>query len=173
MTIDDADYIWAMSLDGDGSMSMDALEAEGLEQIEPDSYCESPKPSKNTADYWFYATSRNPGYPSHTIRSGKWLIFCKPDEIDDTWREVKRAVEAGKLGSCAKTSTKLSFQPPDYVICVYTYDWKDYDDVYRIRQVLREIGIDKPIPYKTDADTRAGRYAKDKRTQGRVAKYYE
>lgn len=55
--------------------------------------------------------------------------------------------------------------------CVYTHDWKDEDSVQFIRQGLRDIGITKPIPYKTDADTLAGRYAS---TGARgIAKYYE
>ena len=57
------------------------------------------------------------------------------------------------------------------MICVYTYDWTDEEDVRRIREVLRELGFVKKIPYKADQETRAGRYAAS--GEGRVSKYYE
>ena len=56
------------------------------------------------------------------------------------------------------------------VICVYTYDWTDEEDVMRIRQELRQLGITRKIPYKADEDTESGKYA----NQGtkRISKYY-
>ena len=45
------------------------------------------------------------------------------------------------------------------VICVYSYDWTDQDDVKRVRDQLREMGHEKKLSYKTDEDSRAGKYA--------------
>ena len=48
-----------------------------------------------------------------------------------------------------------------FVICVYTYDYQDEEDVMRVRQVLKDLGIQREIIYKADADTRAGSYGAD------------
>ena len=182
----DDQYCWEASLGIDHEIEMD--EAEGQARMDPTSYHEfiktaqklraksrakSPqeKPSKTNHSYWLYAEDLKRAHPKPTARSGKWLVFCKPEEIDETWSKVKRAVTAGNLGKTAKCSTRKGFKGSDYVICVYTHDWKDEESVQFIRQGLRDIGITKPIPYKTDADTLAGRYA----TTGAkgIAKYYE
>ncbi len=57
------------------------------------------------------------------------------------------------------------------VICVYTYDWMDEKDVRRVREELREIGIARKIPYKSDQDTLDGKYQVSGHT--RISKYYE
>jgi len=57
------------------------------------------------------------------------------------------------------------------VICVYTYDWTDERDARRVRQELRHLGVTKKIPYKSDKDTLAGKYAT--RGQKPIGKYFE
>ena len=57
------------------------------------------------------------------------------------------------------------------VICVYSYDADDKEDVMRIRQALREIGVTWKIPYKLDEDTFLGRYRK--KGNRSIAVYYE
>jgi hypothetical protein len=170
----DDQYCWEASLGIDHEIEID--EAEGQARMDPTSYHEfiktaqklrakshakSPreKPSKTDHSYWLYAEDTKRAHPEPTARSGKWLIFCKPEEIDEIWSKVKCAVAAGNLGKTAKGSTRKGFKGSDYVICVYTHDWKDEDSVLFIRQGLRDIGITKPIPYKTDTDTLAGRCA--------------
>lgn len=128
-------------------------------------------PSKTESVYWLYAEDKKRNHPKPTDRSGKWLVFCDPEEIDDVWKRVKKSLKAGNLGKTAKCSTKKGFKGEKYVICVYTHDWQDEDSVQMIRQGLREIGITQPIPYKTDADTLAGKYAKN--GDKGIAKYYE
>lgn len=113
---------------------------------------------------WIYVHRTSPGYPlEHPLRSGKWLIFLKSSIIDRYWPRIRDAVIAGKLGDCAKVSTAGSAALRDgrHVICVYTYDYEDKDDVMRIRQELRECGILYPISYKRDIDTRLLRYGTD------------
>lgn len=185
-TWEDDQFCWVASLDID--QMVDDEEADGQARMDPTSYHEfvktaqklraksrakSPgeKPSETDHSYWIYAEDEKRDHPDPTSRSGKWLVFCKPDEIDETWSKVKRAVVAGNLGRTAKCSTRKGFKGSDYVICVYTHDWKDEDSVQFIRQGLRDIGITKPIPYKTDADTLAGRYAATG-AKG-IAKFYE
>ncbi len=132
-------------------------------------------PSRVTHDYWVYAERHKGEYPEHTSSGGKWLIFVGTYFLDKLWEKIKFATEEGKLGGMAKTSTaKIN---PDFpnskikVICVYTYDWRDEQDVKRIREELRKTGITRKISYKTDEDTQSGKY----RTGGisKLSKYYE
>ena len=132
-------------------------------------------PSEITDRYWLFADRKAGTYPLHTDNSGKWLIFMPAVEIDDVWAKIKLATEEGRLGDSAKVATAKpnvhAGNPDERVICVYTYDWTDEEDVRRIRQVLRELGITWKISYKTDADTRAGRYTN--RGHARISKYLE
>ena len=79
------------------------------------------------------------------------------------------------MGSGAKVSTMkpnpLARDPNTKVICVYTYDADDALDCTRVRDELRALGVTWKIPYKTDAQTNAGRYAAD--GASRVSKRYE
>ena len=134
-----------------------------------------PKPSQVTDAYWLYAERKTGTYPPDSENCGKWLIFVPLSQIDEVWAKVKLATEEGRLGSSAKVATARpnpnATNPDTKVICVYTYDWTDEEDVKRIRQELRQLRITWKIPYKADKDTYAGRYA----VQGhkRISKYYE
>lgn len=102
-------------------------------------------------------------------RTGKWLFFIAEKYIDNTWENVKKAIEAGKLWYHAKASTAWRSKGAVYVICIYTYDYEDEADVMRIRGVLREMGFKRPTSYKTDAATQAGLYADN--SEGEVTLY--
>jgi Domain of unknown function (DUF1917) len=121
-------------------------------------------PTQVTKDVWIYAFRQIGEYPKPTWNSGKWLIWLSAANINRYWKIIKEAVEQGRLGDEAKVSTAASpyvKQGKPYVICVYTYDYQDRDDVMRIRQVLRDLGLKKPIPYKRDEDTSRLRYGKN------------
>lgn len=129
------------------------------------------EPTDCTASWWLYAESRRK-YKKATKNSGKWCIFIEPKFIDAAWEQVSDATQQGLLGGRTKCSTKKGWKGKgnDYVIIVYTYDYKDTTDVMRIREELRELGFTKPIPYKTDADTKAKKYAG---CGQKIAKYYQ
>ena len=57
---------------------------------------------------------------SETPRTGKWLLFVPEKYVDETWHNVKKAVEAGKLWKMAKVSIAWLGKGGRYVICVYT-----------------------------------------------------
>ncbi len=46
------------------------------------------------------------------------------------------------------------------MICVYTRDWQDRDDVRRVLGALRELGVSWRLAYKTDEATGAGVYGR-------------
>jgi len=133
------------------------------------------KPSEVTDIYWIYAMRKKGKYPKATRRSGKWLIFVDPKNVDEVWANIKKATEEGKLGNSAKVATSkpnpLAGKSEAKVICVYTYDWTDERDARRVREELRKLGITNKIPYKADEDTLSAKY----RITGhrRISKYYE
>ena len=128
-----------------------------------------------TNGYWMYAQRKEGTYPAHASRGGKWLIFVSSHIAQATWNKVRTALEEGRLGSLAKASTAKhgprSQDSRHGVICVYTYDWKDREDVERIREELRKMGITRKIPYKTDEDTERGTYSAS--GSEKISKYYE
>jgi hypothetical protein len=119
-------------------------------------------PSKVKNDFWIYAYRQKGTYPNSNANSGKWLIFVSLDNVDALWSKIKMATENGLLGSSSKTATaKENPNAPNKntkVICVFTYDHTNKDDVTRIREELRKLGIENNIPYKTDNATRQQRY---------------
>jgi len=150
----------------------ESIKAEQREISLPYSKC---KPSEVTDAYWIYAIREEGEYPKTTQRSGKWLIFVDPKNVDEVWAKIKEATEGGKLGDSAKVATAkpnpLAGKSDTKVICVYTYDWTDEKDVKRIREEVRKLGITNKIPYKADEDTLSGKY----RIMGHrgISKYYE
>lgn len=137
--------------------------------------CMEERPSTVTDVYWLYAYRKKGDYPKPTSRSGKWLIFVSRENVDEVWAKIKKATEEGKLGFGSKVSTAkpspLGKDPNTHVICVYTYDWTDREDVMRVREELRKLGITNKIPYKSDEDTIKGKYTV--RGHKKISKYYE
>jgi len=132
------------------------------------------KPSMTKDIYWIYSSNNLDNYPDTTERSGKWLIFEHISTIDDLWIKIQKALKEGKLGKIAKVSTEKpnpnAVKPDIKVICVYTYDSDDEQDVMRIRKELRSLGITKKISYKTDRATLQGKY--QKYGHQKISKYY-
>jgi hypothetical protein len=94
-------------------------------------------------------------------RVGKWFVFEHIDNIDEAWKKIKTATENCELGFSAKVATAKpsprAKDPNQKVICVYTYDFTDKKDVYRVREKLAELGWDGALYYKTDEMTRSGK----------------
>lgn len=133
------------------------------------------KPSQVTDRFFLYAYRQKGKYPKSIERSGKWLLFVSDDQVDEVWGSIKCAVEEGHLGDSAKVATarpnSLAKDSRTKVICVYTYDWTDEQDVGRVRRELRQLGFTQKLPYKADEDTLAGRYTQTGHRG--TSKYYE
>jgi hypothetical protein len=118
------------------------------------------KPSEVTDEPWLWADRASGDRPPANENSGKWLVDMSVENVDLYWEKIKQATIEGRLGCSAKVATSMRGPLRDRlksrVICVYTYDWTDADDVHRVREVLRELGIKRPIVYKADADTLQG-----------------
>ena len=130
-------------------------------------------PSTTEDIYWIFAQREVPVWKTQTNQSGKWLIFCPIDTIDEMWTIIREATIKGKLGNVSKVSTKRpnpnSQNKNTKVICVYTYDSNDIDDVMEIRKQLSDLGFTQQLIYKTDQTTREGKYS---RNGNRVGTYY-
>ncbi|XP_041360569.1 UPF0696 protein C11orf68 homolog [Gigantopelta aegis] len=93
--------------------------------------------------------------------SGKWLVYRDVCDIDAVWMTIANAVLANKLGQAAKVSGRDS-DDDHHVICVYTKDFTDVDDVMRVKLMLRQLGVTGRLTYKPDIYTILGIYAKNK-----------
>ncbi|KAF4630211.1 hypothetical protein G7Y89_g7931 [Cudoniella acicularis] len=89
--------------------------------------------------------------------SGKWMLFCPPDEVDPVWAVVARATANNELGIAAKVAPDDGNDRHHRLICIYTKDFSDLEDVIRVLKKLKNLGLfdarEKPIYYKCDAYT--------------------
>lgn len=98
------------------------------------------------------------------------MLFPSPADVNRVWRLVAEAVVDGRLGDTAKVAPA---DPPNpfvpapkkqtsRLICVYTKDFSDLEDVKRVLGELIELGLaprnasDGAIYYKADAFTYLG-----------------
>jgi len=83
---------------------------------------------------------------------GKWLIHASPENIDEVWKTIASSTFDGELGVDAKVST-VAQGTSEFVICVYTKNYLDVDDVKRVRKKLAELGFTQRLYYKPDIYT--------------------
>ncbi|GJJ67709.1 hypothetical protein EMPS_00055 [Entomortierella parvispora] len=120
-------------------------------------------PTQIFNDYWVWAQSLSKEYRSGP-RVGKWMLFYSKAALDEKWAIVKHLTEQDELGGLAKCSTAK--ENPNAknskagVIIVYTYDYQDQEDVYRVAvNLYQKLEYGRVMYYKTDDMTRAGLYA--------------
>jgi len=93
------------------------------------------------------------------ILSGKWMMFVKTPDVDRVWAVIVHGVVSGRLGCTAKVGPKSSAHPCEtHLICVYTDDFRDKDDVDRVLKELRRLGFEAGMSYKADVATYLGIY---------------
>ena len=112
-------------------------------------------PSKNVSTYWLQAHSPKLKYFQSNEDTGKWCIHLEKDEVDESWLKIKEACQKDQLflAKCTTAYSSGTQEHPQFLICVYTHDWSDTEDVQKIRQTLREIGFTQPLKYKRDIET--------------------
>lgn len=95
--------------------------------------------------------------------SGKWMLFPIPDDVNSYWSLVATGTVANELGHAAKVGTDdgTGDRSPR-LICIYTDDFEDKEDVKRVLRRLVGMGLvnkkgpmgeGRPIYYKADAFT--------------------
>ncbi|ELU16100.1 hypothetical protein CAPTEDRAFT_224745 [Capitella teleta] len=95
---------------------------------------------------------------------GKWQLTEKSRNVDDLWSTVAEATHGGQLGSMSKVSTKSSATGSSgqlHIICVYTQDFTEAEDVCRVERELRNLGVKGKLVYKPDIFNELGIYFKN------------
>ncbi|KAK0937900.1 hypothetical protein LTR29_010575 [Friedmanniomyces endolithicus] len=87
---------------------------------------------------------------------GKWMLFPSEANVARVWRLVAKATSEGKLGHTSKVATYKTGET-SRVICVYTYDFADTEDVRKVLNGLVELDLvsraGSAVYYKCDAYT--------------------
>ncbi len=85
--------------------------------------------------------------------AGKWSLKEKKDDVDDTWKTILELAEEKQIWG-AQVATewgRKKRQMRDFQIMVYTPNYIDKEDVFRVRELLEEeCGVDREIKYKPD-----------------------
>jgi hypothetical protein len=93
------------------------------------------------------------------LLSGKWLVFVSSDKVDNIWGRIVKSTLAGTIGNSAKVSPRKEKDPAsNHVICVYNDDYSSMAEVNRVRDGLRQLGVEARIGYKPDIYTFCGIY---------------
>ncbi|RYP64396.1 hypothetical protein DL769_006677 [Monosporascus sp. CRB-8-3] len=96
------------------------------------------------------------------VRCGKWMLFPSVKDVNKTWEIVARATANNELGIAAKVAPRPEDED-DHVdddgdddgnddgkgggadkarlICVYTADFRDMEDVRRVARKLKQLGL--------------------------------
>jgi hypothetical protein len=75
------------------------------------------------------------------VLSGKWMLFPEPGRVNEVWEAIAYATARNELGIVAKVDTKGPVEKKERLICVYTYDFRDKDDVARVLNRLRQLEL--------------------------------
>lgn len=94
--------------------------------------------------------------------TGKWMLFPVPDYVNSSWSLVATATANDELGIAAKVATDDGNPNKSRLICVYTENFGNKEDVKRVLGRLHAIGLcnrngafgeGQAIYYKADAYT--------------------
>jgi hypothetical protein len=100
-----------------------------------------------------------------SVRGGKWMLFPSKQIVNEIWEKVKILLAANQLGNGAKVSKAES---KTHQISLYTYDFTDIKDVFRVLIAIRRnrlSGDRDYLKYKTDELTSQGLYTTDQAAQ--------
>lgn len=85
----------------------------------------------------------------------KWMLFIEPAFVNDVWATVARATVKNELGIAAKVAPREERgSKKERLICIYTYDFSDKDDVGRVLARMKQLDLvrtgpgRRPIYYK-------------------------
>lgn len=102
------------------------------------------------------------------------MLFPKTMDLIRMWRLVVEGTINNRLGSGAKVATDEGGRQ-ERLICIYTKDFRDQDDVLRVLQELVAMGLvssGRGIYYKSDAYTYLDIYGRNASDYGLQASAY-
>lgn len=121
-------------------------------------------PMNDTTRMWHHSRAEVDRQDVDPNKVGKWMIFVPVENVDSVWSRIKKATDSNSLGLSAKCATarpnSRAKDPNIKLICVYTYDYDDKEDVFHVRQKLTEMGFKQTLYYKADMQTANGKYGK-------------
>ncbi|KAF3763617.1 hypothetical protein M406DRAFT_74202 [Cryphonectria parasitica EP155] len=81
------------------------------------------------------------------VRTGKWMLFIDPAYVDSVWATVVQATVRNELGIAAKVAPREHRgSTRSRLICIYTYDFGDRDDVARVLNRMRQLELVRTGP---------------------------
>ena len=68
------------------------------------------------------------------------MLFVEPNMVNTVWEIIARATAQNELGIAAKVAPRDAADPRrSRLICIYTYDFQDKDDVGRVLLRLKQL----------------------------------
>ncbi|GBM49831.1 hypothetical protein AVEN_191235-1 [Araneus ventricosus] len=131
-------------------------------------------PSREIHEPFIYAFSSSETENIDYEKVGKWLLFFDKvhrsdvtglTEQDYAWQFIKKLAEndilfQAKCSTALKGICEVYDKRKDGVICCYTPDYTNKQDVKRAAGAIRRaVHCPSNLFYKTDNDTRAGKYS--------------
>ena len=96
------------------------------------------------------------------ILVGKWMIFSsnRNTAIDAYWRKIAVGIFKNRFGEKVYTAkvSPLNEDKASHVICIYTQNFCDQDQVLQLEHLLRRAGIFCFLQFKPDIFTHLGIY---------------
>ncbi|KAF2267418.1 DUF1917-domain-containing protein [Lojkania enalia] len=108
------------------------------------------------------------------ILTGKWMLFPSLEDVARVWKMVVEGTINNRLGCGAKVATDQGTSN-SRLICVYTKDFRDDDDVVRVLRELVAMGLvqsGRGIYYKSDPYTLLDIYSSNAADYGLQASMY-
>lgn len=91
------------------------------------------------------------------------MLFGKTGyEINRLWRIVANAVVRGTIPSLSAKVSAVSEKNDNHVICIYNDNFLNGEEVFALRDGIRNSMIDEPLKYNADLYTRLGIYSTKK-----------
>lgn len=69
------------------------------------------------------------------------MLFVEPEEINLVWGVVAQATANNVLGQAAKVAPDAGGGQKARLVCIYTKDFTDMEDVTRVVRKMKDIGL--------------------------------
>jgi hypothetical protein len=77
------------------------------------------------------------------VLTGKWMLFPEPAFVNEVWAKVAKATANDELGVTAKVEPRVQ-NKKERLVCIYTRDFRNKDDVARVLNRMRELELVRP-----------------------------